>query len=67
LYGVAALALLLTAPHLGAQTTAALAGRVADDTNASIAGAKVTIVNEATKDAADRDDAIQDINDATQF
>ena len=67
MYGVAALALLLTAPHLSAQTTAALAGRVTDDTNASIVEAKVTIVNEATKDAADRDDATQDINDVTQF
>jgi hypothetical protein len=53
LYAFASLGLLLTAPYLSAQTTAALAGRVTDDTSASIVGAKVTIVNEATKDTVD--------------
>jgi hypothetical protein len=55
LYGIAALALMLTAPRLSAQTTASISGRVQDSTNAVVAGAKVTLINEATNDKADTD------------
>ncbi len=52
LFGIAALALLLTAPRLTAQTTASLSGRVQDTNNAGVPGAQVSLTNEATKDTA---------------
>jgi hypothetical protein len=53
LYGVAVLALLLSAPHMSAQTTASISGRVQDSTGAIVVGAKVNLINEATNDTAD--------------
>ena len=49
-YGVMALALLFLLPALHAQTTAQLSGTVTDVTGAILPGAKVVLVNEATRD-----------------
>lgn len=53
LYRVVALTILLAAPGLRAQTTAALSGTVLDPSHANVAGAAVSAVNEATKDKTD--------------
>jgi len=53
LYLVLGIAALVSLPGLHAQTTAALSGIVVDSSQADVAGAKVTILNQATNDKAD--------------